>query len=263
MTHLPVTQTVLDAYIYLWQERQYLWQLTLPPLVILGILGALVQWGTISSIETMNGASYVIINRSGWTTFLFLVMLFTNIWAWLSYSVAWHRSYLVRGEGKNILKAYTWNGRQLKFFFTSIKIFLLVLPALLIFPFLVILQTPGILLLIPGVIIFGYINARLLLWFPAVSVDQNLDIKSLWRLSDENGWRLLIIVVCISLPLITVSLTAVFLTGPLGSFTHPPQSLSLTLLRNLIFEFLSFMGLAASISALSISYKFLMERKNF
>ena len=46
MTQIPVFQTVFGVYLYLWQERQNLWQLTLPPIVILSILGALVQWGT-------------------------------------------------------------------------------------------------------------------------------------------------------------------------------------------------------------------------
>ena len=62
-------------------------------------------------------------------------MLFINIWVWLSYSVAWHRSYLVQGEDKDVLKAYLWNRRQLHFFRTGIKIFLLMIPAIFIFPF--------------------------------------------------------------------------------------------------------------------------------
>ena len=55
MTYLPIMKTAISAYLYLWEERHYLWQLTLPPLVVLAILEALVQWGTLSTVETGSG----------------------------------------------------------------------------------------------------------------------------------------------------------------------------------------------------------------
>ena len=55
VTPLPVLGTVLGAYAFVWRERRQFWQLTLPPLVILAILTALVQWGTVSSSVTLDG----------------------------------------------------------------------------------------------------------------------------------------------------------------------------------------------------------------
>ena len=54
MIRLPVIKTVFGAYYYLWEERLYLWQLTLPPLVVLAILKTLVQWGTVSSLSLIH-----------------------------------------------------------------------------------------------------------------------------------------------------------------------------------------------------------------
>ena len=76
MTYLPVIKTVLSAYLYLWEERHYLWQLTLPPLVILAILEALVQWGTISAIQKGDQISLVELHQTGWVAILFYFTFF-------------------------------------------------------------------------------------------------------------------------------------------------------------------------------------------
>ena len=80
MIRLPVIKTVIGAYYYLWEERLYLWQLTLPPLVVLAILKTLVQWGTVSSIDIGSKIAAIDIYRSGWVAVLFYVAFFVNIW---------------------------------------------------------------------------------------------------------------------------------------------------------------------------------------
>ena len=262
MIRLPVIKTVIGAYYYLWEERLYLWQLTLPPLVVLAILKTLVQWGTVSSIDIGSKIASIDIYRSGWVAVLFYVALFVNFWVWLSYSVAWHRAYLVQSENKDVLKAYSWNGRQVKFLWTTIKVLFLMVPAMIILPRFIILGENGALPLIIGVTACLYFYARLLLWFPAVAIDQTLNIWPLWQLSSKNGWRLASVIVCTSLPLVMSGLPVVFIFQQLGFFDQSNQSLSVSLLGNLFLEFLSFIALAASISALSISYKFLLQNKN-
>ena len=75
-----------------------------------------------------------------------------------------------------------------------------------------------------------------------------------WEVSDGNGFRLLGVVLGVTLPLIALSLPALVLAGPLGGVDGVTKSLTLGLVGGLIIEFLSFIGLAASISALSIAY---------
>lgn len=262
MTYLPIIKTTIGAYLYLWEERHYLWQLTLPPLVVLAILEALVQWGTLSTVETGGKMTYVDFQQSGWVAVLFYVTFFLNIWIWLSYSVAWHRVFLVQEENKDVLKAYSWNNRQVNFLWTTIKIFFLLIPVLIIIQRFVNIQAHGISVLILGVTLCIYVYARLLLWFPAVATDKNLNILSVWQLSTKNGWRLVGVIGFTSLPLIILSLPMVFLIRQMGYFGQSHKSLSLALVGNLFFEFLSFIALAASISALSISYKFFNENKS-
>ncbi len=262
MTYLPIIRTAISAYLYLWEERRYLWQLTLPPLVILAILEALVQWGTVSTVETGGKITYVDFHHSGWVAVLFYVTFFLNIWIWLSYSVAWHRGFLVQKEKKDVLKAYSWNSRQVNFLWTTLKIFFLLIPVLIIVQRFLSIEVNSILVLILGITLCIYVYSRLLLWFPAVATDQNLNILSVWQLSSKNGWRLVGVIGLTSLPLIILSLPMVLLIRQMGYFGQSHKSLSLALIGNLFFEFLSFMALAASISALSISYKFLADSKN-
>ena len=262
MTYLPIMKTAISAYLYLWEERHYLWQLTLPPLVVLAILEALVQWGTVSTVQTGSKITYVDFQQSGWVAVLFYVTFFLNIWIWLSYSVAWHRRFLVQEEKKDVLKAYSWNNRQVNFLWTTIKIFFLLIPVIIIIQRFVNIETNGILILILGITLCIYIYSRLLLWFPAVATDQVLNILAVWQLSTKNGWRLVGVITFTSLPLIILSLPMVLIIRQMGYFGQSHKSLSLALVGNLFFEFLSFIALAASISALSISYKFLTDNKN-
>jgi len=254
MNHLSIIDTVKAAYSFVWQERQQFWQLTLPPLVILAILSALVQWGTITTSETVDGVRSFSVQRSGWVGTLSFIMFVLNIWIWLSYGVAWHRSYLTPGGALSPAEAYWPHTRQVRFLWTAVKIFLLMIPGIFIFPLFVAFSTAGIVLVFLGILAYGYIYGRLLLWLPAVAVDDHLSFKEVWQLSEGNGMRLLGIIVVVTIPLILLSLPALLLVGPLSIFAEAGNSLTARLISNLIFEFLSFIGLAASISALSIAY---------
>ncbi len=260
MTLLPVFGTVREAYAFVWRERQQFWQLTLPPLVILAILSALVQWGTVTSGVTLDGVKSFTVQRTGWVGALSFVLLVLNIWVWLAYSVAWHRSYLLPGWGCSPLDAYRLHGRQVRFLWTAIKIFILMIPGLLVFPLFAAFAVVGIALLLFGILIYGYVYGRLLIWLPAVAVDDRLTFGEAWAVSKGNGFRLLGVVLGVFLPLILLSLPALIMLGPLGVAAGATKSLTLGLVGSLIIEFFSFIGLAASISALSIAYGALSAR---
>ncbi len=260
MTRLPVIDIVKAAYAFVWQERRQFWQLTLPPLVILAILSALVQWGTVTTSEAVDGVRSFSVHRSDWVVTLSFIMFVLNFWIWLSYSVAWHRSYLMPGGALSPADAYRPGFRQIRFFWTAVKILLLMIPGIFIFPLFAAFAAAGVALVLLGILAYGYIYGRLLLWLPAVALDDQLTFKEVWALSEGNGMRLLGIVVGTTLPLILLSLPALLLVGPLSIFAEAGNSLTAGLLSNLAFELLSFIGLAASISALSIAYGMLYRR---
>ena len=254
MTPLPVFGTVRAAYAFVWRERRQFWQLTLPPLIVLAILSALVQWGTVTSSVTVDGVKSFTVQRSGWVGVLSFVLLLFNVWVWLAYSVAWHRSYLLPGRGYSAVDAYRLHGRQVRFLWTTFKIFLLMIPGLFVFPLFATFAAAGVAAVLLGVVTYGYVYGRLLIWLPAVAVDDRLSFGEAWAVSEGNGFRLLGIVVGVTIPLIFLSLPALILVGPLGVADGAANSLTIGLLGSLIAEFFSFIGLAVSISALSIAY---------
>ena len=254
MKPLPVLGTVGAAYSFVWRERRQFWQLTLPPLVILAILSALVQWGTVTSNLTVDGINSFTVQRSGWVGVLSFALLLLNIWVWLAYSIAWHRSYLLPGGGYSPVDAYQLHGRQVRFLWTAFKIFLLMIPGLFVLPLIAAFAAAGVALMLFGILTYGYVYGRLLIWLPAVAVDDRLTFREAWAVSEGNGFRLLGVVVGVTLPLIFLSLPALILVGPMDIVDGIPKSLTLWLLGSLIMEFFSFIGLAANISALSIAY---------
>ena len=254
MTPLPVLGTILGAYAFVWRERRQFWQLTLPPLVILAILTALVQWGTVSSSVTLDGVRSFSVQRSGWVGVLSFVLLILNIWVWLAYSVAWHRTYLLPADDYSTVDAFRPHGRQIRFLWTACKIFLLMIPGLFVVPLLVAFAATGVVLMLFGILAYGYVYGRLLIWLPAVAVDDRLTFWEAWAVSGGNGFRLLGVVLGVTLPLIALSLPTLVLVGPLGGVDGATKSLTLGLVGGLIIEFLSFVGMAASVSALSIAY---------
>ena len=120
MTSLPVLGTVLGAYAFVWQERRQFWRLTLPPLVILAILTALVQWGTVSFDVTWDGVRSFSVQRSGWVSVLSFVLLMLNIWVWLATALL---GYLLPAEGCSTVDAYRPHGRQIRFLGPRVKFF--------------------------------------------------------------------------------------------------------------------------------------------
>ncbi len=254
MTPLSVFGTVRAAYAFVWRERRQFWELTLPPLIILAILSALVHWGTVASSVTVDGVKSLTVQRSGWVGALSFVLLLINIWVWLAYSVAWHRSYILPGGAYSPVDAYRPHGRQVRFLWATVKIFLLMIPGLVVFPLFAAFTAAGVAILLLGILAYGYVYGRLLIWLPAVAVDDQLTFGEAWAVSDGNGFRLLGIVVGVTLPIILLSFPVIILVGPLGAVDDAAKSLTMGLLTSLIIEFFSFIGLAASISALSISY---------
>ena len=254
MIPLPVLDTIRAAYAFVWRERRQFWQLTLPPLVILSILSALVQWGTVFTSETLDGVKALTVQRSGWVGVLSFGLMLLNIWIWISYSVAWHRSYLLPQVRTSAVESYRLHGRQVRFFWTSFKIFMLMTPGLLIVPLVATFAATGVLILTLGILAYGYIYGRILIRLPAIAVDDQMTFRDAWAVSEGNGFRLLGVVVGVALPFIVLSLPALILMGPLGVAAGAAKFLTVGLIGNLIIEFFSFIGLATSISALSIAY---------
>ncbi len=93
-----------------------------------------------------------------------------------------------------------------------------------------------------------YIFSRLSVLYPAISLDQPVNAQWAWRITEDNGWRLTV-VVCF-LPSVLFYLAGLLLRD------------NATFVESLILELLGFILVAVGVVALSFSYKHLTETRS-
>ena len=285
---LPVIATVSDAYRFVWRDRKSFWALALPGIAILAISTAVFSWsswlvsGSPDSLEQYMDSTNLW-SESGlpaWFYVIWLVSMVIYLAVLVMYSVAWHRRYLVPGEGLSVWAAYRWHMRQTRFFLIYVKIVLLFIP--LLFLLVIVLgliggataaivyslgvhpdsanaAAIGFAIQIPLWMIIGWFFARVSMLFPATAIDNQMSVRKGWKFSRKNGWRLYWIIVFVAIPVWVISwpFSLVFSYSGLESGLY--GSLTALVLWGFVTQFLAFIGIAVGVSALSISYKRLVE----
>ena len=289
---LPVIATVRETYVFVWQERKSFWSLAFPAIAILAIMTAvwssMLWWkiGLPSSFEEYMNIFFMAwkADVSVWFYVTWLVLMVTYWAVLVIYSVAWHRRYLVPEEGLSVGAAYRWRMRQTKFFLNYVKIFLLLIPLMILtiillgiiggLPFLIVINLLGVEgeshigvaigIAINGSlwIIVGWFFARLSMVFPATAIDNHMSIGKGWRFSRKNGWRIFWIIAFVSIPVWIVTWSLYIVIFVLGFESGLYGSLTGTVLLGLVSQVLAFIGIAIGVSALSISYKRLVAEHN-
>ncbi len=96
----------------------------------------------------------------------------------------------------------------------------------------------------------AYIWARLTLLFPSTAVDHRMSFGECWIFTRGNGWRLLLVIFFVGIPIGA-------LISSIENFLGQFDSLSENLLVALVNQTFVFVGFSVCVSALSISYRFL------
>ena len=279
---LPVWRIMIHTYRFFWAERRQFWLLAVPAIIVVSMLSALADWSVARAAAeridiVIDGPAFQALPVSA--IFLTVIAAAGSIWAYVSYSIAWHRSYLYPEENVTIATCYNWGGRQWRFLWTLIKISMVFAgaSALIVFGLFLFSGTGlrslsgfGISSFGPMVLtamlftfaLIGAVYARLSVWLPAVALDRTLTLGQVWALTRGNGWRLLAIVVAVTIPIgiVLIPVTAVmnFAAG-----TAPDYGpLTSALVQNLMVQFLSYIYIALGISALSVCYARLDENNS-
>ncbi len=279
---LPVFATIKQAYGFFWVHRSDFCKLALPAIIIVSLSGAIFAWGTWMAYGRAESFAEYLKNAADpeivdFQSFLVLWLLAAIVFAavFCMYAVSWHRLYLVPGEDASARGAYRWGRRQWRFLLSYIRVFLIVIPIFIV-P-VVILDGLAVLravaaggggatlfvfvFIAPALswLIAGWFYARFSMLFPAMAVDAGLKVRDAWRLSKGNGWRLLWIIVFVALPVAIVTWPVNFGISVVLMDSGVIPSLTANLLTTLIGQFFAFIGIAVGVSALSISYKLLVE----
>ncbi len=276
---LPVWGIMIDTYRFFWAERRQFWLLAVPAVVVVSMLSALADW----SLATAEAETAIDPTRSQplpvSAIFLTVISALAGIWAYVSYSIAWHRSYLYPVENVTIGSCYSWGGRQWRFLGTLIKIGILFAGAstLIVFGIFLFSGTgarslsgigfssfgPMVMLaMLFGLALIGAVYVRLSVWLPAVALDQTLSLGEVWTLTRGNGWRLLAVIMLVSIPIgiILIPVTAVMNFAASTAPDYGP--LTTGLVQHLMVQFLSYIYIALGISALSVCYARLGENNS-
>ncbi|MBT3885253.1 MAG: hypothetical protein HOO19_11990 [Rhodospirillaceae bacterium] len=279
---LPVWGIMILTYRFFWAERRQFWLLAVPAIIVVSMLSALAEWSVArAAAERID----IVIDRTSIEAlpvsamFLTVIAAVASIWAYVSYSIAWHRSYLYPAENVTIGSCYNWGGRQWRFLGTLIKITILFAGATtLIFFGLVLFSGTGVrgisgfgfssfgpmvmFAMLFAFALIGAVYARLSVWLPAVALDQTLSLGQVWALTRGNGWRLLAIIVLVTIP-IGIILIPITVVMNFAAGTAPDYGpLTSGLVQNLMVQFLSYIYIALGISALSVCYARLDENNS-
>ncbi|MBE9535553.1 MAG: hypothetical protein IMF07_00095 [Proteobacteria bacterium] len=170
------------------------------------------------------------------------------------FAITCHRIILLGPNSVSIYGVLKWSKREwqfirfgliVAFFFILIYIVGLVLffMSYYVFPILSNNKVGTIVSFTAMTLASLYMISRLCVLFPATAIDKKIGVNTALDLTIGNGWRL--VVVFTAFPLVS-SLFIAFLTGK-----H--------LLIDIIVYYLSYALIAVEISALSLSYKYLVE----
>ncbi|NQV55514.1 MAG: hypothetical protein HQ503_06620 [Rhodospirillales bacterium] len=263
---LPVWGTVVHTYKFFWHEKQQFWQLALPAIIIVSLMAALADWAAIGATGmTVEKAARArrLAELPAWGFIMLALSFGAGIWAYVCYSVAWHRSFLVPGEGITIGSCYTWRGRHGRFLWMTVKIGLMAMISIAAVAAIgggiagAVSATGGAVfsgVVAAMIVAIFYYAMRLSVWLPAAAVDHRMSLGDVLALTRGNGWRLFGIIIYAGIPigLCTAVLAVILGAAILALPNYGP--LTAALLQNLVAQFIGYIGIAIGISALSVCY---------
>ncbi len=266
---LPVFSIIADAYRYVWQGRDSFMVTAALPVVALALFDIVVYvlFGPLQSTlveltqdgiptddpEKAAALASEALRAAGLglgyslVTFAFYVM----------FAVAWHRKWLIGPEQITLWSALKWEARKTRFMWRMIMLGLIaVLAAALLMSLVQMLGNflgAGALLVVS--VVAGLIFARLVLILPAAAVDEPVSLQQSWEAVRGNVWRVLLVVVAPALP-ISLALTVVMLIAfSVIEAAGLADTLSARFATSLLREAVSYVGIAVSVTALSVTYR--------
>ncbi|MEM9681959.1 MAG: hypothetical protein AAF942_01725 [Pseudomonadota bacterium] len=271
---LSIRNTVFEVFQFLWDNRLDLVRMMAAPVVALSILGIGISalfrdFDPAAEEASISGLQFV-----GLIIGLALPMLF-----YVMFAVAWHRRCLRSEEQTTILTALRWDRRKTLFLFRFIMIS--IIAGLSTLPILVIggivgatgalglgaaggggPNTPEQLIVFLNLIlifVFMLVQVRLSLLLPATAIDQKLTLAETWTIGRGNSWRLLSILLLSMAPAMLVLIVVGSAMGAISQATGLGQAMTVEFVVRLVFNLAYYIVIAASVSALSISYRELRQ----
>lgn len=241
---LSVGKVVVGAFLIPWWKRRAFARALAIPLAALATL--MLSWYY---------AAEIVPSYAGWLLCLVYAGLFTL------FAVRCHRLVLIESEARAVDPWPRWSWRELRFLYWLVGLWLIALVTWWVAVLVAVnvvtsawRHSPAELSVwrewstylcgIPAL----YVFARLSPILPATAIDRTVDLKSAWRLTRKNGWRLALVVGV--LPWAISELLGLLYRGEATAV----ETIVLTILGIALF--------AVEIAALSISYRELTNEED-
>ncbi len=271
---LMIRETVFEVLQFLWANRPDLVRMIAAPVLALSILHM--------ALATVF-KDYAAAKADGITMlqfFALVVAIALPTVFYVMFAVAWHRRCLRPEEQTTILIALKWDRRKTLFLFRFILISVISLIAAL--PVLIVSGIVGmtgagglavsgaggpttadlIVQVIKLLLLFVVmlVQVRLSLLLPATALDQKLTLMEAWVIGRGNSWRLLAVLLLSVAPAMVIVLLVGSAVGAISQATGLGALLTFRFIGQLALDFASYIVVAASVSALSMSYRALRQR---
>jgi len=271
---LMIRETVFEVLQFLWANRPDLVRMIAAPVLALSILHM--------ALATVF-KDYAAAKADGITMlqfFALVVAIALPTVFYVMFAVAWHRRCLRPEEQTTILIALKWDHRKtlflLRFILISIISLIAALPVLIVSGIVgmtgagglavsgaggpttadLIVQVIKLLLLF----VVMLVQVRLSLLLPATALDQKLTLMEAWVIGRGNSWRLLAVLLLSVAPAMVIVLLVGSAVGAISQATGLGALLTFRFIGQLALDFASYIVVAASVSALSMSYRALRQR---
>jgi len=271
---LMIRETVFEVFHFLWANRLDLVRMIAAPVLALAILH-------VALANVFKG--YAPEQEGGISMLQFLALIVAVALPavfYVMFAVAWHRRCLRPEEQTTILAALKWDRRKTRFLLRFILISVISVIAAL--PVLVISSIIGgtgglgmgasgagsattatlIFQVVKMLTIFAVmlVQVRLSLLLPATALDQKLTLAEAWSIGQGNSWRLLGVLLLSVAPAMVIVLLVGSAVGAISQATGLGGMLTYRFVAQLAVDFASYIVVAASVSALSMSYRALRQR---
>ena len=274
MIRLPVLAIVLDAYGFIWRERRDFMSLAFPAILVLSLLNMLLVWLGLPAMMAPSGEApgeAPVAVPTGLVLATMVVMV-AGLAFYVMFSVAWHRRCLVPGEAVTVGAALRWRHRQTRFLLYLILLVVMALAVALVAAAASTLilalvvgtgasKGGGILGVLPVVVVVTVwlISARLIPLFPAAAVDDPLTVTGCWALTQGNGWRIFLMTLIVAVSIVLATMPLLILLASVIRNFGLMENMTVHFVFALIQQSLTYIGLALTVTTISLAYRRLKE----
>jgi hypothetical protein len=241
MASIPIGGTISAAFGRVFGHMNQAFAVVLPYAVLQIIVSVI---GFVVLLPILYSATGVI---------LFLIFIFILMLIYAAMLVAWHRVTLLGYAADKGLFRVGLSSREWRFLGYSLLVYPLMIALILIcYAAGSMSETLGWLVSLAAIAVFIYLTVRSCLVLPATAADHPTSLKTSWQQTAGHFWPMFVVFIVLFLIFFVALLIVAVILGFIFG-----QSLTGTIIQQLVLVPIQLLGICVSVSALSYIYRIL------